>query len=275
MDRGGIVVDDRCHGPRLSTSHLTLLAAIGLLFFSLPARAEWPFNTPEAATLPTGDLKLSVSAEVRDHIAGGSAEIYSVPSLEIRLGLGQIVEARLDYQFLYLDDNEEGFGGVGSGDVTLFTKVSLLRAEEMRPALSLDMGVKLPNADEGSGFGTDETDFFTHLLARVGSERISIDLAAGFAILGDPSVSGEQLDVFVYGAVLSGWLNERVGAGLEAEGGWGPDHDLHWLRGALRTRLSVGELDLVGAAALNGETPDWWVGVGYSIRWHLFDLGNP
>lgn len=140
---------------------------------------------------------------------------------------------------------------IGPGDIRLATSA---RAWDRRgPEVWLDWHVKLPNADEATGLGTDETDTRGMVLVRWSEARWHAQVGAGLEILGDPWQTSAQEDrmavqgdaAWRFGAT---WVRVGVDAGLLAP------HEPAQARARVRLDQPLGPID-VGAEVRVGLTP--------------------
>ncbi|MCP4805249.1 MAG: transporter [Proteobacteria bacterium] len=83
---------------------------------------------------------------------------------------------------------------IGAGDIRLGTAARAWSGRGAAPAIWLDWQVKLPNADDATGLGTDETDTRGLVLARWAGPRWHAQFGAGLEILGDPNHHAAQED---------------------------------------------------------------------------------
>lgn len=199
---------------------LALGAALGALG---TARAEWPVLAEEASNLPWGGYSISAGVSRTDQdsrdLPGGKGTRWTLPELHGTLGLGPRAEVSFDYDFFYLDRSGGG-DAAESGDLRLWTKLVLLPGE--RQTLSLRFGVKLPNAHDENGLGTDETDFFASLLYGARAGPATVALNAGLGVLGDPERDQTQNDVFTWAAAVGVPVWKALSATVDASGSSGP-----------------------------------------------------
>ncbi len=195
--------------PRLIAVTLTVAAAIGGVRAETPpgdpvpaGYRGLPFRTQDAEPIEPGTLILDIGAAYRD-----AAKDFGMPDREsqwnlaatrVTIGLGRIVEAQLDGAIVIVPE-VDGNTHTDSGDWTLGTKVRFLAPGKRRPAMSLLWEVKLPNASNEKGGGTDEVDFFGHILIgrRFAERRNALHASLGIGLLGDPAANGAQDDVFI------------------------------------------------------------------------------
>jgi hypothetical protein len=258
---------------------VSLLAGI-LLLLSSPAALSAilePTGLQDAHLLAKNTaefrLGLSYAEDVRTPFQRQNLDrrVAEIPSLTLNLGLGERVEGQLYYDYLYLQEQGQD-PAWGSGDLTLAFKVGLLQETPALPALALRVATKLPNADDGRDFGTDQTDFFVDLLAARDWRRISLFLSVGLGILGNPV--GGQDDLMQYGVGLRIPLpNHRTAFLISAEGTvFGREYDYN-NRGAVLAgiRQSLGRvtLDFGGSVGYVSESEDWGLRAGVTLPFSL------
>ncbi len=201
-----------------------LLLALACIASPSWVGAEWPYLTEEASTLGEGRFSLSAGAsqtfQEAEHLRGGEGVLWTFPEVEGTLGVGSQAEVSFQYELLWFDPEDERSGTYESGDLRLWTKLVLFPSTVQN--LSLRFGVKLPNASNERGLGSDETDVFLSLLygARLGPAQLTLN--AGLGLLGDPSKNQSQDDVFTWGAALRAPLWRRLWVGAEGSGYTGP-----------------------------------------------------
>jgi hypothetical protein len=160
------------------------------------------------------------------------------------------------------------------GDLLLATKLKLAPEKGIRPAISFQFGVQLPNASNEKGLGNDETEFYSSLLLtkHLGRARISGNL--GLAILGSPVQANTQADMLTYG----------FGIILPVRGGLELTGDVYGRQGPLRignetlaqvragARLRAGGLvwELTGIAGLKHFNPASGLAFGITYEFQAF-----
>lgn len=167
---------------------------------------------PGAAEGPDGEIRLGLGHE-RAVAPPGQGEardrsrLFAEASLQVRPGLGLGVQ--LDG---WRVDRSAASTSAGPGDVQLHAWAPL--GDGRLPA-RLAGWIKLPNADDREGLGTDQADL--HLAGQLGlhRERAGGQLWAGAASLGDPASAGRRW--LVPEGELEGWWRPgalRLGAAL-------------------------------------------------------------
>jgi hypothetical protein len=194
-----------------------LLAICGVIVPPALGASLLPLATEQAETLPSGTAEaiLGVTYYRNQRFpfftppgALRSQDLVAVPDLGFRIGAGGWAEIQASYATLYLDEQFSDGGThrqFGSGDMRLFTKVRLLREDDLWPALGLRFGTKLPNASREARLGTDDTDFGADVLASKDLGPLTAHANLGLLLLGNsgPTIgsgfrAGGQDDVFSY-----------------------------------------------------------------------------
>ncbi len=85
------------------------------------------------------------------------------------------------------------------GDVVIGTKFRLYRETFHYPGIGFKFQVKLPNARNEKGIGTDGTNFFALFIFQKSFGRARVFSNFGMAILEDPRIGSAQTDQLVYG----------------------------------------------------------------------------
>ncbi len=224
-------------------------------------------RTPAARGVEAAAWSEWVSGQGRDFYENNQDRL-SLPWLYAAYAVSDraTVDATWDYRFV--DDEHTGAGN-GPGDLRLAFQVQLQPARWRTTAVAARVGVKLPNADDTVGLGTNETDTaFTLLLAARLAPHLRLLADAGLGILGDPREGAVQDDL-LYAAAgvegrLGGWVT-RVGLAAREASNNGNDA-IRVTGGALR-RITPHLAWLVGGqAALGGLAADWGVEVGLAWR---------
>ena len=163
-----------------------------------------------------------------------------------RLSDGASVRASYAGQALWMPD---GSRVIGSGDVRLGTHARLV---DRSAEIWLESEIKLPNAPDESGLGTDETDWLGRCWVRWNGP-LRVEAGVGLAILGSPNAFASQDDALVTDLRLT--LPLDAAESWVAFGGraWSPENppDLALRMGAARETEGL----VVGAEAVVGLTP--------------------
>jgi len=226
----------------------------------------------DARTQPAGVVELAawgeyVSGEGRDFFENNQDRL-SLPWMYAAYALSDraTLDAAGDYRFV--DDERTGRAN-GPGDLRLAMQVQLQPASWRTTAVAARIGVKLPNADDTVGLGTNETDTaFTILLTTRLVDHWRLLTHLGLEILGDPREGAVQDDVFYAAAGIEGrlghWLTRL---GVTAREASNNGNDTIRVTGAALHPITRRLAWLVGGqTALGGLAADWGVEVGFA--WH-------
>ncbi len=183
-----------------------------------------------------------------------------LPHLQVELAMLHRIVVELDYAVWLIrfdedtSDLEPLEDGYESGDLRVRTRLTAIREGGWWPAVAIQLGVKLPNARDRAGFGTNETDCEVGLLLTRALGPVDLHGNLALGILGDPMRRAAQDDVFLGSALVvvhpTPWLR------LLAEF-WGmPPSAANAGRAVVRggIGLSLGGIDL-GVVAGVGMTP--------------------
>ncbi len=191
-----------------------------------------PLTTQTAEAVPGGTVQAGLGVSYFDNMRfpfftpDGTLRrqtLLGAPTLAAYLGVADRVEIQARYELLYLDEKTstgQAHSTYGSGDARLFTKVRVMHARGLWPALGVRFGVKLPNANKNERLGTDETDFGIEGLVSRTFGPVSAHLNMGILLLGNPGSlignefnAGGQDDLFTYGLAL---VSKPLAVGLLA-----------------------------------------------------------
>ncbi len=297
------------HAPR----GLYFLCLLGLLsFLGLPAAAQTrPLRTTEAEVLPPGTLRAQVGfdflQEVDFPLSGLTGDLTSVGVINVRLGVGKMVEVQLEgavQNFLDAKRKSGGFvpleldgacttpSGAGqlsgcstndTGDFSLATKVRIWRESDRRPALAMRFGFKMPNSKQNRGIGTNSTDVFAAFILQKHFGRLDIFGNVGLAILQASNTKFSQNDVIIYGGAFAFPLHPRLKVVGEVAGRQSTrkiNADLTGTESRSQARFGLQiftggfQWDLAGIAGLTKTDARSGFTFGISKDIHLFDYGK-
>ncbi len=274
-------VGGRAIGHRISRCRLRcLLATLVLVAAWTSARSELPAITQAAKIQPPGTLAVDFGfgyrSEPRDFGLPEHDARWDLGKTRLAAGLGKLVEVQATAILISAVDNPGGTE-FGFGDWTLGTKIHLLSEQGKRPALALLWEVKIPVASNEDGIGTDETDFFAHvLLSKHLGERHRFDVNVGVGLLGDPTKNSAQDDVLMFSAAWSGQLSEKnvIGAELLARDGFRENDSPALMRGIYRRIVGRWSISAAVAAGLNDDADDLAVDLFVRRQFQLWAPGS-
>jgi len=170
------------------------ILSLGLLL-ALPQvlQAGRPFETESSGIQNKQRIKIDLGIDY-SHIASRQ-DLLALPWIGINFSTGQMVEIQVYYDFFYRF-TRRATTVYGSGDLSLWTKLNFLEEKRNLPALGLRFGVKLPNAKDEVGLGTDQTNFYAAGLIGKTWGKLENHLNLGIAIYDSPFRVREQKDLF-------------------------------------------------------------------------------
>ena len=208
---------------------------IGFLFVSNSLSAQdRPLQTPDTEIVAPGTVRASTGFDfLQDQkipFSGLQGDLTSVGVMDLRLGVGKIVELQLQgaaKNFLSIKEQGASFTTLNlpssnstsdTGDFSLWTKVHILGEGKRRPAVAFRFGFELPNSNQARGIGTNTTNVFAMVILEkhIGKLKLFGDL--GIAILQSPLQLFSQNDETLYGLAVSYPIFPRVDLVAEVSG---------------------------------------------------------
>ncbi|MGH9704663.1 MAG: hypothetical protein ACRD4K_14905 [Candidatus Acidiferrales bacterium] len=199
----------------------------GFLFAPVTLGAQdRPLQTPDAETVASGTVRTSTGFDfLQDQkipFSGLKGDLTSVGVLDLRVGVGKIVELQLQgaaRNFLSIKEQGASFTTLNlpsssstsdSGDFSLWTKVRIIGEGKRRPAVAFRFGFEMPNSNQARGIGTNSTNVFAMVILEkhIGKLKLFGDL--GLGILQSPLQLFSQNDELLYGGAFSYPIFRRV-----------------------------------------------------------------
>jgi len=245
------------------------LATVVALPLCAPALAQShrPLTTESADTLQwgQGQVEIGVSTfRLTPPRRGDKGRLWSFPDLGASVGLGPTAELQVEGSGILRFDSESADSATEPGDWTFWTKVRFWRGTPFQPVVAGRLGVKLPVTTNETGLGTDQTDFFAHVILsqRVSGARLHLNL--GVAILGEPTRPTAQNDALTYGFAWEIPLHEKATLIGEIAGqdGTGALFDRSYVRSGVRWEAAGVRWDAALSAGLIDESEDWGLTAG-------------
>jgi len=271
------------------------------LFTSLPLSAQnRPLRTADAEILPPGTMRAQVGFDFLQNVdfplSGLSGDLTSVGVVDVRLGVGRMVEVQLEGAVQHFLDvkNKQGalFGSLeltgpnsthDTGDFSLITKVRIFPETGRRPALAMRFGFQMPNSNQARGIGTNSTDVFAAFILQKHFGKLNLFGNLGLAILQSPNAKFSQNDVLIYGGAFTYPMHRRFNVAGEVAG----RHSTRTINADLagtesRSQARFGfqifaggfQWDVAGIAGLTKNEASTGFTFGVSKDIHLFDYGK-
>lgn len=204
-----------------------LILLFEFLFASASISAQdRPLQTPDAETVASGTVRTSTGFDfLQDQkipFSGLQGDLTSVGVLDLRVGVGKIVELQLmgaARNFLSIKEQGASFTTLNlsssnstsdTGDFSLWTKVRIIGEGKRRPAVAFRFGFEMPNSNQARGIGTNSTNVFAMVILEkhIGKLKVFGDL--GLGILQSPLQLFSQNDELLYGGAFSYPIFRRV-----------------------------------------------------------------
>jgi len=277
-----------------------LLAVIAglLLLLCVPAFAQnRPLQTPDAETVPTGTLRAEAGFDFLQDVnfpaSGLSGDLTSLGNVEMRMGVGRIVEVDLEGVIQnFLDVKKQSpsmiplhLTGTDSthdvGDFALYTKILLVSEQKHRPAFAFRFGFQMPNSNQARGIGLNTTNVFASFIAQKHFGKLNTWGEAGLGILQSPLANFSQNDVLIYGVAMAYPVSQRITLVGEISGRYNDrkvDAALLGTESRSQARFGVQvfaggfQWDVAGVAGLTRRDPSTGFTLGVSRDIKLFTL---
>jgi hypothetical protein len=276
---------------RIKHLAMYVVAALMTLTCAFVAQAQQrPLLTEDVDIIPPGSLRIEAGVDfvqkARFPVSGLTGDLTRAGVIGISIGLAPNVEVQIEgVAQNFLSINSRGPSAIplnvaaganstnDTGDFTLSTKIKLRNETAHWPSLGFRFGVELPNSNQGTGIGLNQTNAFGQILfgKKFGrNARINTFGNLGIAILGAPTSTFTQNDVLTYGLAgivrldktfslvgeVNGRANTRPGGGplgTESQGE---------ARLGMQVRASGLRFDFAGIKGLTKNSPRSGVTVG-------------
>jgi hypothetical protein len=206
-----------------------------LLAAACPAAAQdRPLLSPDADIVPPGTLRVEAGfdflQDVSYPLSGLSGDQTNLGVLDLRLGLGKIVEGELTgtvQSFLQIDSQGTSYVGLALpsansthdvGDFSLLTKIRILDEGDRHPALAFRFGVTMPNTNQALGIGNNSINVLSDAIMERHFGRLETYGSIGLAILTAPNAKTSQNDEARYGLAASYPLTKSLNLVSEVAG---------------------------------------------------------
>ena len=277
---------------KLSSSLLVrLLLIAGALSIAGVARAQQrPLITEDVDIIPPGSMRLEVGVDFMQNakypVSGLTGDLTRAGVIGVNIGLAPNVEFQIEgVAQNFLSINSRGPSAIpltlapganstnDFGDFTLWTKIKLRQETAHAPSLGFRFGVQLPNSNQGTGIGLNQTNAYGQIL--VGKKfgrnaRVNTFGNLGIAILTAPTQLFTQNDVITYGLAGIVRINKQFNVAGEVNGrantrpGSGPlgTESQGEARLGMQIRASGLRFDFAGIKGLTNRSPRSGITVG-------------
>jgi len=197
----------------VTVATLTLVCAA-----AAPAQQR-PLVTEDVDIIPPGSMRFEAGVDfvqrVRYPVSGLSGDLTRAGVIGINIGFAPNVEFQIEgVAQNFLSINDRGLSVIplnlaagtnsshDTGDFTLWAKIKLRNETRNWPSFGFRFGVQLPNSNQATGIGLNQTNAFGQVL--VGKKfghnaRVNLFGNLGVGILAAPTQNFTQNDVITYG----------------------------------------------------------------------------
>jgi len=219
-----------------------LCAAFGLIFFCALAQSanaqQRPLITEDVDIIPPGTLRIEAGIDflqgAKYPVSGLTGDLTRVGVVGVSIGFAPNVEFQIEgVAQNFLSINTRGPSAIplnltpganstnGPGDFILWTKFKLRNETRRGPSLGFRVGVGLPNSNQATGIGLNQTNAYGSILIgkKFGENgRLNTFGNLGVAILTAPTQLFSQNDVLTYGVAGIFRLNKQFSVAGEVNG---------------------------------------------------------
>lgn len=212
-----------------------------------------------------------------EYLAKHQAAAADLPSSELRLfiltthlGVADNVDFNLDWRGRLIARTEDRQSEADWGDLIVASKINFLNERRFPISVGLLTEVKLPNTTYlPYKLGTDETDFYVHLLCSKQFSGVEARLNLGLGIVGNPQDAGSQDDIYKYCTAVIFPVFPMVRMFIEAYGFVGHlgNDDKLVIRCGFSREISGLDMNLYGSVRAGGNNIDYGTAFEASEDW--------
>jgi hypothetical protein len=270
---------------------MRLLIVASIFSVGALARAQQrPLITEDVDIIPPGSMRLEVGVDFMQNakfpVSGLTGDLTHAGVIGVNIGLAPNVEFQIEgVAQNFLSINSRGASAIplnvapganstnDFGDFTLSTKIKLRNETATLPSVGFRFGVQLPNSNQATGIGINQTNAFGQIL--IGKKfghngRVNTFGNLGIAILTAPTKLFTQNDVITYGLASIVRINKQFNIAGEVNGrantrpGSGPlgTESQGEARLGMQVRASGLRFDFAGIKGLTSQSPRSGITVG-------------
>src|SRR2546427_8353812 len=192
---------------------------VGLTFSVCTYAQQRPLITEDVDIIPPGSLRIEAGIDflqsAKFPVSGLTGDLTRAGVIGINIGLAPNVEVQIEgVAQNYLSINSQGPSAIplniapganstrDFGDFTLWTKIKLRNESAHLPSVGFRFGVQLPNSNQATGIGLNQTNAYGQVLfgKKFGRDaRVNTFANVGIGIIAVPTENFAQNDVLTYG----------------------------------------------------------------------------
>jgi hypothetical protein len=203
----------------------TALAIIALCAASAARAQDLPLQTADTEIIAPGTIRAQTGfdflQDVTFPLSGLSGDLTNVGDVNLRMGLGRIVEVQLQgmvQEFLSIKSQGASFVSLNLpsanstsdiGDFSLWTKIRLMGEGNKTPSVAMRFGFLMPNSNQSRGIGTNSTNVYGEAILEKHFGKLAVFGDLGLGILTSPNALYSQNDELLYGGAFRYPINRR------------------------------------------------------------------
>jgi hypothetical protein len=281
------------HPINVNIRRALLLFGVAMLLTVSVQAQQRPLLTEDVDIIPPGTVRIEAGIDfmqgAKYSVSGINGDLTRLGVIGVSFGMGPNVEFQIEgVAQNVLSINSRGVSAVplnlapgvnsanDTGDFTLSAKFKLRSETQRGPSLGFRFGVQLPNSNQSTGIGLNQTNAFGSVLVgkKFGRDgRFNTFGNLGIAILTAPTQLFSQNDVLTYGLAGIFRINKQFSLAGEVNGrkntrpGNGPlgTESQSEARLGMQVRASGLRFDFAGIKGLTSFSPNsgFTVGVTY------------
>jgi hypothetical protein len=281
------------HPINVNIRRALLLFGVAMLLTVSVQAQQRPLLTEDVDIIPPGTVRIEAGIDfmqgAKYSVSGINGDLTRLGVIGVSFGMGPNVEFQIEgVAQNVLSINSRGVSAVplnlapgvnsanDTGDFTLSAKFKLRSETQRGPSLGFRFGVQLPNSNQSTGIGLNQTNAFGSVLVgkKFGRDgRFNTFGNLGIAILTAPTQLFSQNDVLTYGLAGIFRINKQLSLAGEVNGrqntrpGNGPlgTESQSEARLGMQVRASGLRFDFAGIKGLTSFSPNsgFTVGVTY------------
>ena len=267
--------DEKPNAAEIGHPMKILSRVCALLLIPASVSAQRPaIYAEDARTFGSPGVKVGLGAE---YLRKGEVPLPVMSISELRLaviaarfGVAKNVDFDLEWRGRLIARTDQRVHQSDWGDLTIATKINLIGEQEILPAIGIRSAVKLPNTRYlPYRLGSNQTDYFFHILFTRSLSQIELRGNIGFGIVGDPRGMTSQDDIIYGGCAVIISVLKTTRVFLELHGFTGPweGDDKFVTRFGFLGEIFGLQWNMFGSARIAGNVLDFGTAFEESESW--------
>ena len=188
-----------------------LSLVVCLIIFPSLVFAARPLSTNDAGTVEKGSAEVEYGVE---YVNGFDNEVGM--SLAVTAGFLPCLDFGVEVPYAFIDAKEASDSD-GVSDVSISTKLNLIKDNEIFPDSSLSFSYKADSGNDDRGLGTGKPEYSLNSIFSKSWEPFAVHLNLGYTFKEDFAEEDNE-DAFIYGLAVEYALNEKINLVGEVSG---------------------------------------------------------